>query len=473
MKGKKILHYQILEELGRGGMGIVYKAEDTRLNRIVALKMLPPHLLVSADDRARFTREAKAAASLHHANIATVFEINEYEHTPFIVMEHVEGQTLNHHIEKGPMKLAEALQIAIQVAGGLKAAHAKGIVHRDIKSSNIIIGPEKQAKILDFGLAKTSMSTKLTQMGSTVGTVAYMSPEQVNGEEVDQRSDLWSLGVVLYEMIAGRLPFAGDYDRAIFYAIQNEEPEPLTAIRTGVPMSLEWMVSKLMAKSPSERYQTAADLIIDLNAVNLEDSGFSRIKQSSKPSANIKPLLADDKIRFSYKNILLLTSFLLLFVVSAVLLIINFYSGPDEDLYFNISALEGEKEQILRSDQQVIAISPDGRTIAYFVVEGLNTTLYLKSLKDFKVRKFEGLGNVSGEPSFSPDGNWLAFNADGQLKRVSVITGTVDVIYQKQAYRGLAWQGVNTVVYTPAYGAGWRTVCHDTEYRCPGTVECL
>ena len=279
MIGKSILHYRILEKLGEGGMGIVYKAEDTKLNRLVAIKVLPPHLLVSEDDRSRFHREAKAAAALNHSNIATVYEINESDEKPFIVMEYVEGATLDQTISKGPMPLQDAISISLQIADGLQAAHKKGVVHRDVKASNILYSTEKKAKILDFGLAKTSMSTKLTQMGTTIGTVAYMSPEQVQGKEVDQRTDLWSLGVLLYEMIAGQLPFKAEYDQAIFYSIQNENPDPLTAIRTGVPMSLEWIVSKLMAKDPAERYQSANELIIDLKAVDLNASGFSRISR--------------------------------------------------------------------------------------------------------------------------------------------------------------------------------------------------
>jgi serine/threonine protein kinase len=190
MTEEKILHYEVIEKLGEGGMGIVYKAKDTKLERIVALKLLPAHLLISEEDRSRFNREAKAAAALSHPNIATVFEINEFEDNPFIVMEYIEGKTLNSLLEKELFKLKDAISIAIQVAEGLKAAHSKNIVHRDIKCGNIIFSKEGQAKILDFGLAKTSMSTKLTKLGSTLGTVAYMSPEQVSGGTVDHRTDL-------------------------------------------------------------------------------------------------------------------------------------------------------------------------------------------------------------------------------------------------------------------------------------------
>jgi serine/threonine-protein kinase len=458
MIGKTILHYKILEKLGEGGMGIVYKAKDTKLNREVAIKILPPHLLASGDDRARFDREAKAAAALNHPNIATVYEINEHDGKPFIVMEYVEGQTLNHIIDNSPLKLEEAISITVQIAEGLEAAHKKDIVHRDIKSSNILLSSEKKAKILDFGLAKTSMSTKLTQMGTTIGTVAYMSPEQVRGELVDSRTDLWSLGVLLYEMIAGRVPFKAEYDQAIFYSIQNENPDPLTAIRTGVPMSLEWIVNKLMAKDANERYQSAKDLIIDLKAVDLSNSGFSRISSTAAQTANQNSTSVKEKTRFNSKNTLILIAGFITVIISTFLVTLQLSNKPAESLHFNISAFEEENTQILRADMQVIAISPDGNTIAYCVVENLNTVIYIKSLKDFKVTKLDGLGNVTGEPFFSPDGNWLGFNADGKLKRVSTAGGAVDVIYDNPAFRGAAWTSDNSIIYSPSYGSGLITI---------------
>ena len=267
-------------------MGIVYKAEDTKLNRTVAIKILPSAALASEENRERFYREARAAAALHHPHIATVFEIDEAvpsdaphgtEPSPFIAMEFVDGGTLKDEIDKGPMDLRRAVTIAGQIAEALKAAHAKDIVHRDIKGPNVMLTPEGDAKVLDFGLAKTAQSTMLTRIGSTLGTAAYMSPEQARGEEVDARTDIWSLGVVLFEMIAGRLPFAGEYEKAVMYGILNETPPPLTGLRTGVPMGLEWIVTKMLAKSPDERYQSCSDLIVDLKTVDLSASGLSRM----------------------------------------------------------------------------------------------------------------------------------------------------------------------------------------------------
>ena len=264
MIGRTISHYRILEKLGSGGMGVVYKAEDTKLDRHVALKFLTPQSLGSADEKKRFIHEAKAAAALSHPNICTIYEIDEAEGRSFIAMEYVEGENLRTMIESGPLELERAIDIAMQTAAALHEAHEKGIIHRDIKPANIMITEKGQAKVMDFGLAKAPGQTKLTKEGTTLGTVFYMSPEQVGGGVMDRRTDIWSLGVVLYEMITGRLPFGGDYEQAVLYAIMNEEPEPPTALRTGVPMELERIVLKALARKPDERYQHADEMIGDL-----------------------------------------------------------------------------------------------------------------------------------------------------------------------------------------------------------------
>lgn len=270
MIGKTISHYKILEELGRGGMGVVYKAEDTKLRRTVALKFLTPQALGTEDEKARFIHEAQAAAALNHPNICTIHEIDEEGGQSFIAMEYIEGRNLKEIIASGPMKLEEARRIAMQIAGGLHAAHQRQIVHRDIKPANIMITGEGRVKIMDFGLAKSPGRTQLTREGTTLGTVAYMSPEQGRGEAVDSRTDIWSLGVMLYEMVTGQAPFRGDYEQAVIYSIMNEDPEPVTALRTGVPVELERIAHKAMAKKVSDRYQHADELIVDLRSLSAE-----------------------------------------------------------------------------------------------------------------------------------------------------------------------------------------------------------
>jgi serine/threonine protein kinase/Tfp pilus assembly protein PilF len=265
MIGRTVSHYKILEHLGGGGMGVVYKAQDLKLDRPVALKFLPPHFGTDPEEKARFVHEAQAASSLDHNNICNVHEIDE---TPdgqiFIVMAHYEGETLKKKIERGPMKIDEAVEIAVQVAQGLVKAHEHDIVHRDIKPANIMVTTDGVAKIVDFGLAKLTGQTRLTKTGTTLGTAAYMSPEQTRGDAIDHRSDIWSLGVVLYEMATGQLPFKAEYDNALFYAITNAQPAPMSSLRTGVPLELERIVNKALEKDPGERYQHADELLADL-----------------------------------------------------------------------------------------------------------------------------------------------------------------------------------------------------------------
>jgi len=259
--------YKIVEEIGRGGMGIVFKAEDIRLKRTVALKFLPPELTHIPDVKDRFMREAQAAAALDHPNICTVYEFDQAEGKAFISMAYIEGQSLKKMIDSGPLELEEALKIAIQVAEGLQEAHKKGIVHRDVKSANIMVTEKNQVKVMDFGLARTTGGTLLTKEGTTMGTIAYMSPEQARGEEIDHRTDIWSLGVVLYEMFSGQLPFKGERDQSVVYSILNEKPRPVTDLRSEIPVSIAQVVSKALEKNPNERYQQAEELLDDLKSI--------------------------------------------------------------------------------------------------------------------------------------------------------------------------------------------------------------
>ncbi len=267
MIGQTISHYRILEELGAGGMGVVYKAEDTKLKRTVALKFLSPQAVGTEEDKTRFIHEAQAAAALNHPNICTVHEIDEYKDQSFIAMECVEGESLKAKIKSGPLQLGEAVEIAVEIAEGLQEAHSKGIIHRDIKSANVMLTATGRVKVMDFGLAKSSGRTQLTQAGTTVGTVAYMSPEQGRGDPVDYRTDIWSLGIVLYEMIAGELPFKADYEQATIYLIINEEPPSIKSQRSDVPEKLERLIEKALAKSTKERYESAEALKKDLESL--------------------------------------------------------------------------------------------------------------------------------------------------------------------------------------------------------------
>jgi len=275
MIGKNILHYRIIEKLGEGGMGIVYLAEDTKLKRRVAIKFLPHHISDNSDERKRFGIEAQAAAALNHPNISHIYAIEEVDNEMFIVMEYIEGHELKQTVgayHDTPMPINDAIDYALQIAEGLKAAHDKGIVHRDIKSSNIMITDDGKIKVMDFGLAKVGTGIQLTKEHSTLGTAPYMSPEQIQGNNVDQRSDIWSFGVVLYEMLTGRLPFEGDYEQAVLYSIMNEEFQSLSSFRSDIPEQLNNIVAKALKKNPQERYQSAQEFIDDLKGNTLSSS---------------------------------------------------------------------------------------------------------------------------------------------------------------------------------------------------------
>ena len=268
MIGQIISHYKIIEQLGEGGMGVVYKAEDTKLKRTVTLKFIKTQAMEAKEEKTRFAREAQAAAALDHPNICTVYEIDEVEGKTFIAMAYIKGQSLIDKVKSAPLRLGEVLDIGMQVAQGLQEAHEKGVFHRDIKSSNIMVTDKGIAKIMDFGIAKLAGGTKITKPAAFMGTVTYMSPEQASAKPLDHRTDIWSLGVVLYEMLTGQIPFKGVHEQVILHSILNKSPEPITSLRSGVPLELEAIVNKCLEKDSSERYQTSADLIADLKRLN-------------------------------------------------------------------------------------------------------------------------------------------------------------------------------------------------------------
>ena len=265
MIGRTISHFKILEKLGIGGMGVVYRAEDTRLKRTVALKFLPPELTFNSEAKTRFIHEAQAASALEHPNICTIHEIEETgDGQLYMAMPCYEGETLKERIARGPLRMEDALDIALQIVRGLAKAHEKGIVHRDIKPANIFITRDGVVKILDFGLAKLGGRTMMTKTGSTMGTVAYMSPEQARGQKVDHRTDIWSLGIVLYEMLTGQLPFRGEYEQAVIYSILNEEQAPLSSVNKDVPHDIERTVENCLKKDKNQRFRNASELIREL-----------------------------------------------------------------------------------------------------------------------------------------------------------------------------------------------------------------
>jgi serine/threonine protein kinase len=291
--GKTISHYKIIGKLGEGGMGEVYLAADSKLKRQVAIKFLPSRVTINETDKARFLQEAQASAAINHPHVCVIHDIKEHEDQQFIIMEYVEGKTLRQlSMINDQFSISKAIDYAIQISEALQVAHEKGIIHRDIKSDNIMVTKTGQIKVMDFGLVKIKSSVKLSKTTSTAGTLAYMSPEQIEGKEIDARSDIFSFGVVLFELLAARRPFQEDYESALIYSILNEEPEPIRKLNSRVPVELERIINKTLAKNRSDRYQHMADILQDLRCLVEKKSSQILIHSVSdqKPQLAEKPI---------------------------------------------------------------------------------------------------------------------------------------------------------------------------------------
>ncbi len=438
MKGKKIAHYKVIDQLGEGGMGVVYKAEDTKLKRTVALKFLPLQGISTKQEKSRFLREAQAAAALNHANIATVYANEEDGDQSFIVMEYIEGKSLKEVIEQGPMKMSKVIRLAGQIANALQAAHEKGVVHRDIKSSNVMVTDRGLVKVMDFGLAKLTGSSLLTRQGTTLGTAAYMSPEQARGEDVDYRTDIWSFGVLLYEMVSGLMPFQGDYEQALVYSIMNEEPEPMTAVRTGVPMALERIVAKCLTKAPTARYQNATEIPVDLQAVDVSSGSSSSIVRSAVSVSNLgarKP--SKWRRAITWAGIVM--------ALAAV--------GFGAWRYGVTSQTSKVRRLSVATQSKVsfwqnpsVAVSADGSNIVYVGERNGERILFLRAIDKFDAGAIQGTQNATS-PFFSLDGQWVGFYADGKLKKVSVFGGVPVVLADVGAFLGASWHSSGELYY--------------------------
>ena len=489
MVGATISHCKVLSKLGEGGMGVVYKAEDTKLDRHVALKFLATHLLKDEEALKRFHREAKAAAALHHPNVCPVYEIGEVDDQTFLAMAFIEGDSLDKRIEQGPLKIPETIDIAHQIAMGLEAAHEKGIVHRDIKPGNVMVDEKGHVTVMDFGLALLTEGSKLTKFDTTLGTVAYMSPEQAEGAEVDHRTDLWALGCVLYEMVCSQRPFKGLYDQALVYEILNEDYEPVTGVRAGVPMELEWIVGKCLAKDLGERYSGAKDLILDLTTLRKKPlSGRSTVVRtrpavlasdvdtqdaaeaeapaaSSAPgprhtrhdagtrseSGDPSPIPGDRRPIGKQRERLVLAIAALAVALSIALSVLHF-TEPEprfETRRFQIHEPEG-----VRFGRRAAEISPDGRHLAFIGVSEGTRRIWVRSLDSLEARPLTGTDGAR-HPFWSPDSRFLGFFADRKLKKIEVAGGPPQTLCDAGSGAGATWmQGSNdgegAVVFSPS-----------------------
>jgi len=410
MIGETILHYKILEKLGEGGMGVVYQGEDIKLKRLVALKFLPSYLSASKDNLARFNQEAQAAAALNHPNICTIYSIEEDKGQQFIVMEYVDGETLSRKIEQSPLKMNDAISYAIQIGEALQEAHSKGIVHRDIKTENIMVNVNNQIKVMDFGLAKLKGSIKLTKTSSTVGTLSYMAPEQIQGGEVDARSDIFSFGVVLFETLTGLLPFQGEHDASIMYSILNEDPEPLQKYIPDANSALIHIINRVLEKDPEDRYQSINDIVIELRRIKKNTGDVSRKTMSYSPLPTKEIPIKEEvqkNARPARKKLWLIAGSLAVVIILAGLSYFLFIKNSAVTLppmkTVNFTSYPGiERNPVF---------SPDGKSIA-FVWNGVNqdnSDIYVKLIGAGSPLRLTNDPASEHNPAWSPDGRYIAF----------------------------------------------------------------
>jgi len=450
MIGQTLSHYKIIEKLGQGGMGEVYLAEDSRLDRKVALKILPQHLSDRAELRERFEREARAVSSLNHPHICTLHDIGEQDGIHYLVMEHLVGETLEARLAKGALPLDQTLEYAIQIADALDKAHRQGVVHRDLKPGNIML-VKSGAKLLDFGLAKlqaadtpTNLSAlpteqaNLTAEGTILGTWQYMAPEQLEGKEADGRTDIFAFGAVVYEMATGRKAFEGKSQASLIAAIMGQEPRPMSELQPMTPQLLDWVVKRCLAKEPDERVQSAGDLMVELRWVS--EGG---VQVGFSPSITAPPLWKR-AIPWS------ITVLMGILVIS-----IAFWSSPQptSSASTSFAITPPSVAPLARTRQNDVAISRDGRLILYKTVTEGGTQLYLRSLADFVDRPIPGTENVQGAFFFSPDGKSIGFFAGNGLQRIPLEGGSAVTLADVAVSRQTGTWGLDeTIVFAAGFG---------------------
>ena len=464
MLGQTISHYKILEKIGEGGMGVVYKARDIQLDRLVALKFLATNRLQNPESRQRFIREAKAAAALDHPNICTVFEIGEAEGQIFIAMAYLEGKPLSDLIDHGgPLKIEDVIEIAAQAAEGLEAAHRKGVFHRDIKPANLIVlraTSRSIVKIMDFGLARLAGASKLTRHESSLGTVGYMSPEQAQGRDVDATTDIWALGVVLYEMATGKAPFRGEYDAAVLYSLINEHPQPLTVVRGDAPSELGRITNKCLAKDPRERHQAAAALIADLRTLQRQlELGAAAAPQPdpARPQTTATAASAPAAVLSGANR---RWDLVLVAAVVAVMAGVSWWvfrsqtAGAPRPVAYRLSQMTRDEGQA-----RFPALSPDGKLLAYSSDRGGDNQfdVWVQQVAGGEPIRLTRNPALDVQPSFSPDGNHIVFFSErdgGGVYLIPSLGGSERLLTTDDGQDARFSPDGKWVSYAVVYGAG-------------------
>jgi len=451
--GARLGPYEIVGPLGAGGMGEVYRAKDTRLGRDVAIKILPAHLSTNAEVRERFEREARAISSLNHPHICTLYDIGREGDADYFVMELLEGESLAARLERGPLKLDEALKVATQLAEGLAAAHRQGIVHRDLKPGNVVL-TKSGAKILDFGVAKlreeqvvemATRTTPLTSAGSMVGTVQYMAPEQLEGKPVDHRADLFAFGALLYEMLTGKRAFPGTSQASVIAAILTSEPRPVSELVPASPASLDRVIQSCLVKEPDERWSAASDLARELKWI--ADGGTTSGTGARAVAAIPK------KPRIAGWMLVAAAAAGVLATLGATALVHG--RGGTARPVTVVASLELPDTLELDTFDRSIALSPDGTQLALVASDQKTSTpeIYLRAMSSLVPKALAGTDRAS-YPFWSPDGKSLGFFAEGKLKRVDLADGIVRALCDAPAGRGGAWSPLGFIVFAPSAVGG-------------------
>jgi Tol biopolymer transport system component/predicted Ser/Thr protein kinase len=455
VSGKRLGPYEILSSIGAGGMGEVYRAKDTRLDRIVAIKVLPPHLADRAELRERFEREAKAISSLNHPHICTLYDVGHQDGIDYLVMEYVEGETLAARLAKGPLPLDQVLQYAIEIADALDKAHRKGVTHRDLKPGNIML-TKSGSKLLDFGLAKlredAAPATPLSQLptgkdpitaqGTILGTLQYMAPEQLEGKEVDARTDIFAFGAVVYEMATRKRAFEGNSQASVISGIMSSDPPLMSSLQPMTPPALDRVVKKCLRKDRDDRWQSARDVTDELKWI-AESGSHAGV---SVPIAAVKGIRA-----LGRRALIFGLGALLLVAVLASLVTWNLKPGPapaPQPVSRLVVNLPPGQQLAGLDGGPAVALSPDGTYLAYVARQGGAQQIYLRAMDSLEAKSIPGTeGGVN--PFFSPDGRWLGFFAGGTLKKVSVSGGAALTLGDAGTPRGASWGSHGTITFAP------------------------